>query len=136
MSPNSIEATASAGSGYFRDSAGNVTTGNFVSGGAFVGSPLAYVSAVNTNQSPWALGAFAGVGRGLFITNANSVCNLKGPFNQYNLDLGPVGFSFSIGSDGTWVFSITAGPGGIASASGYPTTTEVSVPAPVVTQRP
>jgi RHS repeat-associated protein len=68
---------------------GQRSQGAFASGGAFVGNPLVSYSAANMStspQRPFALGAYAGGGRGIFITNANDICDLTGPFYQYNIN--------------------------------------------------
>jgi len=129
--------TGSAGFGAFVDSNGAVTGGAFAAGGAFVGNPLA--SAVYppaTTQRPWVLGASAGVGTGSFVSNANTVCDLKGPFNQFNINTPWMSVSFSWGTnaDGKpiWVVSVTTGKGEGLSVSSYPTTTVVTPTLPII----
>lgn len=98
--------------------------GVFASGGACVRESPGVVSlkCPNYNQTPWAVGAYAGVGLGGFLTNAKKAADLKGPFKQWNLNtpIGSIDFGWS---DGTWILSITAGPGDVGDVSGYPTTT-------------
>ena len=134
----------SAGYGGFDGGPAGFNTGGFAGGGAFAGgglvpTPTITVPSQHTsgaNQSPFATGAYAGFGGGVFLTNANSACELKGGFHQFNLNvgLGPVQFSLSVAYSGsTWIATVTAGPGFGASASGYPTysaTTPAPTPAP------
>jgi RHS repeat-associated protein len=121
-------ATGALGGGLFWGKSPNV--GAFASGGAFVGGPgWTKQTAECGGQVPFVLGAYGGVGAGLFLTNADTARQLRGPFQQWNLNIG-VGFvkasaSFEW-SNGTWVLSISVGPGGIASVSGYPTSTAVT----------
>ena len=59
-----------------------------------------------------------------FLTNAGNVTELGGPFDTFNFNLGvgPVKGSVQIGvSGGTWIGSITVGPGAGADVSVYPT---------------
>jgi hypothetical protein len=85
-------------------------------------SPGVSMNCPTCNQTPWAVGAYAGVGGGGFLTNAKKVGDLSGPFKQWNLNT--PWFSLSFGwSSGTWIFSGTFGPGGVGSVSGYPTGT-------------
>ena len=91
------------------------TTVQYPSGGG--GSGLA----------PAAFGASAGVGEGIFLTNAQNVAGLSGAFNQANINL-PIG-SISLGwSNGTFMLSILLGPSVGASASVYPTNTFAVAP--------
>jgi hypothetical protein len=139
-------ATGAVGAGvFYNPQTGQTSSGAFASGGAFVGNPLVSASSSNSAsnpkgppcqsaQSPWALGAYAGAGRGAFCTNANNISDLSGPFNQYNFDAGPISLSFQYGynSNGDFigVFSFGAGPGAGISASAYSTTTATTAPGP------
>jgi RHS repeat-associated protein len=117
-------ATGAVGGGVFWGGPSGVNGGVFASGGAFVRESPGVVSlkCPNYNQTPWAVGAYAGVGAGGFLTNAKKAADLKGPFKQWNLNtpIGSINFGWS---DGTWILSITAGPGDVGDISGYPTTT-------------
>jgi hypothetical protein len=75
-------------------------------------------------QDPKVYGIDAGgIGEGVYITNANNVGELAGPFRQWNVNT-PWG-SASFGKSGdTWIFSITVGPSVGGGYSAYPTTTK------------
>ncbi len=112
------------GAGVFWGGPAGVNTGALASGGAFARESPGVVSlkCPNYNQTPWALGAYAGVGGGGFLTNAKKVADLAGPFKQWNLNtpFGSITFGWS---DGTRIVGIVAGPGDVGDVSGYPTTT-------------
>jgi hypothetical protein len=137
-------ATGSIGAGYFSGGADNTAFGSygdlgvFASGGAFYRDPPWYghnpADAPNYGQSPGALGLYGGVGAGFFGTNAKKPCDLNGPFKQWNLNtpIGSINYANSDGFwsflSGTWILSITAGPGDFGSVSAYPTTTVTATP--------
>ena len=123
-------ATGSAGGGVFGGGTQGVNVGGFVSGGAFVGvgDLGASYPAPLPGGTTGAVGGYAGVGAGGFISNATSADELSGPFNTYSINT-PLG-SFQFGKSGdTWIASLTCGvpPCGIGygygSASTYPTNT-------------
>ena len=123
--------TMVGGGGLFAGGPQGLHTGTFLSGGGFVGAP-GFRRKVPSScpQKPWTAGAFGGVGLGPYLTNASDTGygpgGLGGPFTQYNINIGagPVQFSLSLGiSGGTWIASVTVGPGLGVSASGYPTET-------------
>jgi hypothetical protein len=69
-----------------------------------------------------AAGSYAGVGAGFYLTNANNAQGLSGVFNTYSLNT-PIG-SIQLGlSGGTFIFSVTSGPGAGYAVSSYPTNT-------------
>jgi hypothetical protein len=116
-------ATGSVGGGLFLGNSFNV--GAFASGGAFVGGPgWAKKTFDCGGQTPFAVGAYGG--GGLFLTNAEAASQLKGPFQQWNLNVGVGLFKFSASfalSNGIWMGSVSIGPGAFFSVSGYPTST-------------
>jgi RHS repeat-associated protein len=127
-----LGANSAVGEGTFvnlspNTSGGDISVGSFAAHGSFVGSPGKGNNAkipCESNQEPWAAGAYIGIGQGAFFTNADSVNDLVGPFDQYNLNV--FGVSISLGISGnTFIASLTVGPGAGASASAYPTTTVV-----------
>jgi RHS repeat-associated protein len=122
-----VGGTASVGYGlFYNPDNGTTTDGVFASGGAFAADPCGGISAPNVPGRKGAAGAFAGVGGGVFLTNAPNVGALGGPFDTYtvNVGVGPIQFSVQFGySDGIGILSVTAGPGAGLSASEYPTTT-------------
>jgi hypothetical protein len=116
-------ANVSVGGGFFIDNSNyDVSPGLYAAGGGFAGGPKHSVSFPCSDQPPWAFGASAGIGRGAFLTNANNVTELRGPFDQYNLNLPFVSISLGI-SGSTWIVSGSIGPSGGISVSGYSTTT-------------
>jgi len=126
-------ATGSVGAGFFANGldVGNGDIGVFASGGAFFRGHLdePATSAPKYDQSPGAVGLFAGVGGGGFITNAKKACDLNGPFKQWNVNLEVLGVNYA-NSDGfwsflkgTWTLSVTVGPAFGGDVSAYPTTT-------------
>jgi RHS repeat-associated protein len=126
--------TGAIGSGLFMDgNTGGLSSGTFTSSGAFAGDPvsssISNVTACDINQKPFAVGAFGGLGGGIFVTNADSVNDLSGGGNTFsiNLSVGPLQGSIQLGygSSGKGSLSITVGPGYGASVSGYPTDTQV-----------
>ena len=115
-------ATAAGGAGVFIGHNG-ISGGGFLSGGAAFGTPGHTVGfPSNTGQTDFFGGRYAGVGGGIFMTNAGRVSALNGPFKQWNLDTPFGSVSFAI-SHGIWICSLTAGRGAGAAVSGFPTTT-------------
>jgi RHS repeat-associated protein len=129
-------ATGSLGLGSFYNSdTGQRSSGSFNSAGTFQNipgvPPSNYPSSggyPNCPQTPFALGAHAGFGPGVFITNAGNVNDLTGPFNQYNLNLFLINISLGLSQDShgitTYIVGVSLPNAGLA-ISGYPTTTAV-----------
>jgi RHS repeat-associated protein len=83
-----LGATGSVGAGAFFDGL-QPSVGGFASGGAFAGGPGWGVSAPGCpSNNNWALGGFVGGGANVFVTNANNVFDLSGPFRTYSLNVG------------------------------------------------
>jgi RHS repeat-associated protein len=79
-------ATGSLGGGVFYDGS-NVSAGGFRSGGAFAGGPGWGRAAPSLpNKNNWVLGAYAGGGGSLWVSNANKVCDLSGPFKTFSFN--------------------------------------------------
>ncbi len=119
-------ATGAIGGGIFGGGPQGVNLGGFGSFGAFAGGPGYGPAYPGNNSNNVVGGAFAGGGGGVFATNAKCAGALKGPFDTYsfNIGVGPIKFSAQFGiSDGTWIGSVTVGPGIGISGSGYPTNT-------------
>ncbi len=120
-------ATVSGGVGVFGGGSQGINTGGYVSGGAYSGTPgnnVGYPGGQNVQTGNGVIGGYAGVGVGGFITNATSACQLSGPFSTWSINTpwGSAQFGYS---DGTWIGSITVGPGIGGGVSGYPTNTYV-----------
>jgi len=82
-------ATASAGGGLFFSGWNSPTVGAFCTFGAFAGGPRYGPSYPGSpSKSNWALGAYGGGGLNVFVTNANSVTDLSGPFVTYSFNIG------------------------------------------------
>jgi hypothetical protein len=89
---------------------GQRTDGTFGSGGAALtskGGLLNYPSN-QSGKSNATMGAFAGVGGGLFLTNAGNSTTLRGSFTSYIASVGPVGIEFDH-ANGIKVLSVTVG---------------------------
>ncbi len=118
--PYGAVGTASAGVGLFKGNQG-FSTGGFAQAGGFAGfGPIGprYPDGPRDFGSPWGFGAAAGVGGGFFLTNATSVCNLKGPFNTTLLTAGVPGLTVELQvgySHGTWIVSLTGSPYGVGA---------------------
>ena len=116
-------ATGSFGDGVFFGGEKGVNSGAFLSGGYFKNfSSYESESGVCTGQKPFVFGASAGVGGGGFLTNANSVEDLSGPFDTYSLNIPGVSLQFGY-SNGIGIASAIVGPSLGLNFSGYPTTT-------------
>jgi RHS repeat-associated protein len=128
-------ANGSVGSATFIDEAGQFSLASFLSGGAALtdggGGNISAPTQSKTN--PAVYGAFLGIGAGGLITNAQSGNQLKGPFAQYNFNIGVGGkLSGSLAYDkasGIWVFGFTEGPGWGFDFSKL-TTTTVAITSP------
>jgi hypothetical protein len=78
-------------------------------------------------SKPFILGAFGGLGNGLFLTNAATGNDMLGAFENYNMNLGfgaGISITLSVGDGGVWAFTVTGNlPGYGLSMSSYPTNT-------------
>lgn len=87
-------ATGSAGGGVFYNPQSGFSGGAFAGGGA-----TAYAGGSNVGapaqSGPGVLLASAGGGGGVFVTNAQYVSQLSGPFTNYSLNVGFGPFQFS-----------------------------------------
>ena len=118
-----LAGSASAGGGVFWTGLlQEINLGGFASAGGFIGGPSLGPSYPSGNCANTAAGAYAGIGVGGFITNANSASDLGGPFHTLNFDLGGLSIQFSW-SGNTKILSATYGPGEIGGSSGYETNT-------------
>ena len=107
--------TGGVGAGAFHNRGGGFTSGYsagaFASGGAaaYAGSHVAGVPQ-QSGSTVFALGAYAGAGANLFVSNAASVQQLSGPFTTLSVNVGVgvanLGVQVSLGG-GIWQFSIT-----------------------------
>ena len=110
-----IAAQANSGVGVFGGGSAGVNVGGYTASGGFMNGFTGY-----TNQ--FAVGLTAGLGVGLFGTNATSASALLGPFDTWTLNLPAVSFQFA--TDGTTnVGSVSLGKSWGFSFSRYSVTT-------------
>ena len=117
-------ANGSYGGGVFYDpTTGQSNNGQFASFGAIAQVPNNVFTIPTTSDRPvGTLGASASATYGMFVTNANSANELRGPFDTYSLNTSLFSIQFGI-SNGTWIVSGGIGPSAGGSVSRYPTTT-------------
>ncbi len=102
---------------------GDGSTGGFLSFGGFAGGPgWGYSYPTCPNDNNWAFGAYAGGGVNIFVTNANNILDLSGPFRTYSLNVGwglrALSLQLSIGENAAGETIRVFGYGG---PLGYPT---------------
>jgi RHS repeat-associated protein len=115
---------ASAGGGMFYNPKTGPSLGGYLSGvlagnsgGTSKGLPQ------QSLQSPRIVGAYAGYGPGVFLTNAGSAQQLSGPFAVLNVDLGigigKASVQFSADKNGTWIVTVNGGPAPYSDGLGF-----------------
>ena len=125
-------ATGAYGTGVYVSNSGQVSGGGgWASGGATLFAGGNDVSSPQQSKiPPFALGAYAGGGGGVYLSNAQSQNQLKGPFAQWNVNIGfGPGYSFSFAYDNIsriWILSATNGPGVGLSGTALTTNTAAS----------
>ena len=126
--------TGSAGWGHFWGGPEGPNNGWMATEGAFLGTPAHHYTYPRgmCNTTSVAGGAFAGAGVGVFLTNADNVRQLQGPFNTLSLNggfLGKLGVQLQWGRDDQdrlrWIFSGNVGLGFGGSVSHYMTCTRI-----------
>jgi RHS repeat-associated protein len=131
-------ATGSLGGGFFYDGNQGFNGGTFISGGAFAGGPGDGVSAPNgqnVGTGDFSAGGYVGAGGSGFLTNAQNVQDLSGPFSTWNVDvslgvqLGSLQVEWGQNAAGQNVWVVSYGPpfagvGGGADVSSYQTYTQ------------
>ncbi len=98
-----LSAQGSGGVGVFWGGPGGLSAGAFAGGGALAGGALGGLGA--PSSTGLIVGASAGLGVSAFVTNADSVSDLEGPFTQTTVTVGLGSFQFSIQvawGGGTW----------------------------------
>ncbi len=73
--------------GFVNTNNGSPSAGGFASGGAFAGGPgwgRSIPSGPSNNN--WVFGAYAGGGASIWVSNANNVCDLSGPFKTFSVN--------------------------------------------------
>jgi RHS repeat-associated protein len=81
-------ATGSASFGIFANSNTGVSLGGFAGGGATAYAGQGVVGAPNQQVHPVVAGAYAGLGPSIWISNAGSAQQLKGPFTTASINVG------------------------------------------------
>jgi hypothetical protein len=97
----------------------------FVGGGFVAGEPIRgpySTPEVHPGDPAAVSGAYAGIGSGLFLTNADSASELRGYFEAFNVNTPLFSVQFAW-SGAIWSGSLTFGGGAGVSASEYPTYT-------------
>ncbi|KAF0145016.1 MAG: RhsA [Nitrospirae bacterium] len=122
--------TGSVGGGLFGQGLfKNLNFGGFASWGGFAGGPGYGPSYPSGNSGNVVGGAYAGIGAGIFVTNAKCAAQLKGPFKTISLNVGIGAYKFTMQysySNGIGMFSVGppfTGAGIGLSGSGYNTNT-------------
>ena len=120
-------ASASAGGGVFWGGPGGTSAGSYGAAGYFGGGPAWSTGFPSVpGCTDFAVGASGGVGVGGFLTNANDVSGLSGPFMTHSLNT-PIGTVEWATSGSTWLLSITGSPYGAGwSVTSFPTYTWTS----------
>lgn len=114
----------SAGAGLFYNPKSGPSLGGYLTGvlagnwgGTSKGLPR------QSLQSPRIVGAYAGYGPGIFLTNAGSAQQLSGPFAVLNLDIGigigKASVQVSADKNGTWIITVNGGPAPYADGLGF-----------------
>jgi RHS repeat-associated protein len=103
-------AQVSAGGGAFHNSNGGWSRGSYTTYGAAANALNAVAGTPAQSSTPVVAGASFGGGASVFVTNAQSVQQLTGPFTSYSLNVGvgPAQFSaqLSVGG-GIWQFGVS-----------------------------
>ncbi len=116
-SPAAAGGSVSVGGLFFPDPSGN---GSYLSYGGFAGSH----GLCRNYQNNQTGGLSAGAGPGFVFTNANSISEVSGPFNNTEYAVLGLGISFAYSpSNGIWTLNITAGYGTGLGFSQYGTNT-------------
>jgi RHS repeat-associated protein len=106
-------ATASIGGVFFSDPSAPLgfTSAGYLSLGAFGGDHGAFGTPGTCSSVGGNRGAGVGAGVGFIVTNANSVDDLAGPFDNTTVALPFIAIDLGEGSNGVKTLSVTAGPG-------------------------
>ena len=102
-----VAANGSAGGGLFFGN-GGARFGGFLSAGGMAGGPVASLSATGIRgpTSNMVFGRSAGVGGGVFVTNANGASQTGGVFEYYGLSVGRLSVSLEVGRNGVWILAL------------------------------
>lgn len=103
-----VTGTASLGGGTFFDKKAGASIGGFASGGAAMYLLGLKTGAPQQNGQPFSFGVYAGAGPSVWLSNASSAQQLRGPFTTLSLNVGfgPVKGSAQLSySNGIWQLS-------------------------------
>jgi RHS repeat-associated protein len=128
----------SVGAGLFVDGNFKPSAGAYASGGAVAYAGQASAAAPKQQGNPNVVGAYAGYGPGIFVTNAGSSRQLSGPFWTFtvNVGLGTGKASISLGSSGgVFIGTISGGPAPISDGLGLSFSTITTKTAATSTSR-
>ena len=109
-------ANGAVGAGEFYSSTTGFSHGGFAEGGATAYAGNLAVGAPAQTSAPGVALASVGAGASIFVTNAQSVQQLSGPFTTYSLNVGvgPFQFSAQLALGGNiWDFSLSPPLGGV-----------------------
>lgn len=129
-------ATGSLGGGAFYNSSSGASLGGFAEGGMAAYAGSAVTGDPVQDDGPSVLGAFAGAGVGVFVSNAGSAQQLAGHFLTFSGDVGfplpgKISLQVSFSSNGTWIGSIAYGLGaGIGGSAVTTNTVPTGAPCP------
>lgn len=137
---DTVDNSLITGSGFFYGGAAELSTvapiaaGSFSKGiGGVSGERLTFSSSGGTSaidaqsRGDWGWGANAGVGAGIWFTNAKSANALSGPSRSTDISILFIGFTFSRNTDGSWVFQYgLVNRGGGIGVHHYTTNTSVT----------
>lgn len=124
-----VTATGSVAGGLFYGSGNGFSAGASATGGAAAYALGNVAGAPTQTGQPFSLGAYAGVGPSVTVTNARSVQQLSGLFTTWTLNVGfgPISGSLQLSyGSGIWEFSVgppIAAPGVGGSLSKVTTNT-------------
>jgi len=129
-----VSSTGGVGDGLFHNATGGASGGAFTSGAAtaYAGSHIVGAPA-QTSATTFSLGAYAGIGPNVFVTNAASAQQVAGPFTTVSINVGVgvdnFGAQLSFGG-GIWQLSVTPPmiSLGIGAAGSVVTTNTVATP--------
>jgi hypothetical protein len=133
-----VGANASGGYGGFYNGKTGFSDGYFASTGRYGAIPertMNYPDVPSWNENNFVFGEFAGVGQGLWLSNADCVESLSGASDTTSFNVGwpftvdtPFKVSVQVAGDhkGTWLLSATVGAGAGATFSHYQTDTPVT----------
>lgn len=106
-----ITSTASEGGGVFHNSNTGWSLGGFAGGGIAVNAGPVVTGKPAQNGQSLAVGAYAGAGPNVWISNAGAPEQLSGPFNTLTLNIGAGTVKFSAQlSYGNGIWQMSVGP--------------------------